>query len=313
MNVPAAEVREASKTTKTRRWWYWPLRLFRLAAVVYLGLVLFAMFFEEKLIFFPARYPEGEWRPRSLLIEDIHFVAVDGVKLHGWYCPVESPRAVVLMSHGNAGNITHRAETIGLWQRYLNVSFCIYDYRGYGRSEGSPNELGVYADERAAYQWLTDEKRVAPSDIVLYGESIGAAVALELAMNVPIGALILESPFTSAVEMGERTMPWIPVRRLMRNRFESIDKIANYHGPLLVTHGTRDSIVPFEMGERLFKVANEPKRFYAVRGADHNDVPFVGGSRYFQAIDDFLASFRADFPPPHPNPSPPAAAEEGQG
>jgi fermentation-respiration switch protein FrsA (DUF1100 family) len=178
-----------------------------------------------------------------------------------------------------------------MWQHHLGVAVFIYDYRGYGRSDGNPNERGVYADAQAAYRWLVDEKGITPNDIVLHGESIGAAVALELALNVPHGALIMESPFTSAVEMGERTMPWIPVRRLMRNRFESIEKISNYHGPLLVTHGTRDSIVPFEMGERLFKEANDPKVFYAVRGADHNDVPFVGGVAYFRAIDDFLKSY----------------------
>lgn len=288
LSPAAKEVTEVAG--KTRRWWYWPFRLGRVIALVFIGLIFSVMLFEEKFIFFPACYPEGDWHPRSLQFEDVKFAATDGVQLHGWFCPVDGPRAVVLMSHGNAGNLTHRADEILLWQRYLNVSVFIYDYRGYGRSAGRPNERGVYADADGAYRWLTEVKLIPSQDIVLRGESIGAAVSLELALHVPHRALIMESAFTSAVEMGARTMPWIPVRRLMRNRFESIEKISRYHGPLLVTHGTEDSIVPFEMGEALFQGANEPKRFYAVRGADHNDVPFVGGSSYFLAIDDFLKS-----------------------
>lgn len=251
------------------------------------------MFAEERLIFFPDRYPAGDWQPARIRFEDAAFETADGVKLHGWYCPVDQPKAVAIFSHGNAGNITNRADEIELWQRHLHVSVFIYDYRGYGRSEGKPNEVGVYEDARAAYRWLHEQKGIPADEIVLRGESIGSAVSLQLALEVPHRALILESPFTSAVEMGQITMPWLPVRLLMRNRFDSIGKIGNYHGPVLVTHGTRDSIVPFQMGQRLFDAANEPKRFYAVRGADHNDVPFVGGLAYFRAIGEFLESYSA--------------------
>lgn len=222
--------------------------------------------------------------------EDVEFAAADGMHLHGWYCPVDNPRAVVLMSHGNAGNVTHRTDEILLWQRHLRVSVFIYDYRGFGRSEGSPNEAGVYADARGAYRWLTEDKGIAAGDVVLRGESIGSAVSLQVALEVPHRALIMESPFTSAVEVGQLHYGWLPVKLVMRNRFESIDKIGKYQGPLLITHGTRDSIIPFTMGQALFDRANEPKTFYAVKGADHNDVPFVGGTAYFQAIDRFLKS-----------------------
>jgi hypothetical protein len=248
------------------------------------------MIFEEFFIFVPSRYPAGDWHPAGLDFQDVEFRAEDGVRLHGWYCPSPADRAVVLVSHGNAGNVSHRAEEIRLWQRQLRASVFIYDYRGYGRSEGSPNEKGLYADARAAYRWLTGEQHVAADRVVLRGESIGAAVALQLALEVPHGALILESPFTSAVEMGRRQFPWVPVRWLLRNRFESDAKINQYRGRLLVTHGTHDSIVPFEMGRRLFEIAPEPKTFQAVEQADHNDVPWVGGAAYFRAIDDFLQS-----------------------
>jgi fermentation-respiration switch protein FrsA (DUF1100 family) len=246
------------------------------------------MLFEERLIFFPSRYPSGDWHPAGLQCEDVAFETQDGVRLHGWYCPVPYPRCVFLMAHGNAGNITHRVDRIIAWQRLLNVSVFVFDYRGYGRSTGQPNEPGVYSDARAAYRWLTADKGIVPDDVVFFGESLGAAVALQLAIEVPHGALILESPFTSAVEMGQRAFPWLPVRWIMRNRFASIEKIGRYQGPLLIMHGTQDTVIPFAMGQTLFAHANAPKRFYAVTGADHNEVAVVGGRPYMQAMDDFL-------------------------
>ncbi len=246
------------------------------------------MVFEERLIFFPSRYPSGDWHPRGLQCEDVEFVTHDGVGLHGWYCPVLRPRCVFLMAHGNAGNITHRVDRITAWQRLLNVSVFVFDYRGYGRSAGQPNEPGVYSDARAAYHWLTAAKGIVPDDVVFFGESLGAAVALQLATEVTPRALILESPFTSAVEMGQRAFPWLPVRWIMRNRFASIEKIGRCHGPLLIIHGTQDTVIPFAMGQALFDRAHEPKRFYAVAGADHNEVAVVGGRPYVQAMDDFL-------------------------
>jgi len=256
--------------------------------VAYLLLMGVWMVFEGRLIFFPAPYPSGNWHPAGLQCEDVEFATHDGVRLHGWYCPVPRPRCVFLMSHGNAGNLTHRAPLIASWQQKLNVSVFVFDYRGYGRSAGRPHEPGVYADGRAAYRWVTADQGIAPDDVVFFGESLGAAVALQLASEVTPRALILESPFTSAVDVGQRAFPWLPVRWIMRNRFASIDKIDRYHGPLLIIHGTQDTLIPFAMGKTLFDRANEPKRFYPVAGADHNDLALTGGRAYFQAIDDFL-------------------------
>jgi fermentation-respiration switch protein FrsA (DUF1100 family) len=162
------------------------------------------MVFEERLIFVPSRYPIGDWHPVGFQCEDVAFATQDGVRLHGWYCPVPRPRCVFLMAHGNAGNITHRVDRITTWQQTLHVSVFVFDYRGYGRSTGQPNEPGVYRDARAAYRWLTTDKGIAPDEVVFFGESLGTAVVLQLALEVPPRALILESPFTSAVEMGQR-------------------------------------------------------------------------------------------------------------
>jgi hypothetical protein len=281
--ISAATQPHDSKRTRRR-----VLRIMRNGLVIYFGILLLLMFLEEKLIFFPMRHPAGDWQPAGLDFEDAEFTAADGTRLHGWYCPVPEPRATVLFSHGNAGNITHRVDEIALWQRHLRVSVFIYDYRGFGRSEGSPDEPGVYADARAAYRWLVTEKQIQPEKFVLRGESIGCAVSLQLGLEVPHGALILQSPFTSAVDMGQRRFPWLPARWIMRNRFDNAEKIRQYRGPVLIQHGELDSIVPFDMGRRLFELANDPKRFCPIRDADHNDVPFAGGDGFFRAIDEFL-------------------------
>jgi uncharacterized protein len=256
--------------------------------VTFLLLVGCAMVFEERLIFVPSRYPIGDWHPVGLQCEEVALTTQDRVRLHGWYCPVPRPRGVFLMAHGNAGNITHRVDRIMAWQQTLHVSVFVFDYRGYGRSAGQPNEPGVYNDARAAYRWLTTDKGIAPDDVVFFGESLGTAVLLQLAIEVPPRALILESPFTSAVDVGQQAFPWLPVRWIMRTRFASIEKIGQYHGPLLIIHGTHDTVIPFAMGQTLFARANEPKRFYAVPGADHNEVAVVGGRLYMQAMDAFL-------------------------
>ena len=282
---------ETSKTNARRSASTKGQRVLRIAvclAAAYVLLVGITMFFEERLIFVPSRYPSGDWHPVGIQCEDVALTTQDGVRLHGWYCSVLHPRCVFLMFHGNAGNITHRVDRITTWQRLLNVSVFVFDYRGYGRSAGDPNEPGVYSDARAAYRWLTVDKGIAPDDVVFFGESLGAAVALQLATEVPLRALIFESPFTSAVEMGQRAFPWLPVRWIMRNRFASIEKVGRYHGPLLIVHGTHDTLIPFAMGQALFARANEPKRFYPVVGADHNDVALTGGRLYMQAIDSFL-------------------------
>lgn len=256
---------------------------------------------ENGLIFQPSRYPAGDWNPISLHHENIFLQTKDGVQLHAWYCRCpdhlpnlirqstnEQNRLVVVYFHGNAGNLSDRAGNIRDWQRALGIDFFIIDYRGYGRSSGQPSEAGVYLDSRAAYQWLTRERGIDPSRIVLLGRSLGGAVALELGLEVPHCCLLLEATFTSLPDVAKRLYPWLPIRQLMRSRFPSIERIGRYRRPVLITHGTNDGLVPVWQARELYAKANEPKKIYEVMGADHNDCTQVGGHAYFRVIENFL-------------------------
>ncbi len=264
-------------------------RVARTFLLAYFGLLLVMMWFEETFIFIPSKYPVGNWSPPGIDVEDAWFEAEDGARLHGWYVEHAEPRAVVLFSHGNAGNVTHRAGILDAIVRRAGASVLVYDYRGYGRSEGRPNEQRVYADARAARAWLAERAGVEPEEIVQMGESLGAAVAVELAVADGARALVLDSAFTSAPDMAATIYPFIPARLLMRNRFDSAAKIGRYRGPLLQYHGAADGIVPFDQGRRLFDAAEnaQPKQFVPLRGLDHND---LRPQHYYDVLRDFLNS-----------------------
>lgn len=239
----------------------------------YVGVVLLLMALEKSLIFFPTKYPDGDWNPRYLKFEDAWFTAADGMKIHGWYVPCEHPLAYILFAHGNAGNLSHRGPSLALLRERAHVAVMIYDYRGYGRSEGEPDEAGIIADAEAARGWLAKRAGIREEDVVLYGESLGGGVMVDLASRTPTRALILESTFSSLPDVAAKAFPFIPVHLLMRTRLDSASKIGRFRGPLLQMHGDADSIIPYEIGKRLFDQANEPKTFVTLRGHDHNDYP----------------------------------------
>jgi fermentation-respiration switch protein FrsA (DUF1100 family) len=247
---------------------------------------------DDLLVYYPMRYPIGQWNPKGLTFEDVWFMSADGAKLHGWYCPHPNPRAVVLVAHGNAGNITYFADTMRMLQSQLGVTAMIFDYRGYGRSVGIPTEQGVLADARAARTWLSRRTGVAPRDIVLLGRSLGGGVMVDLAAQDGARALILESTFTSLPDVAATKVPRIPVHSIMRNRYESVSKIGRYCGPLLQSHGDADPLIPIEQARRLFVAANEPKWFVTIPGAKHNWVPTQA---YVAELDRFLGVL----PPTH--------------
>jgi hypothetical protein len=257
----------------------------RAALVAYLLVLLAAMFCEDLLIYFPARWPEGPWDPGGLPVEDAWFDAADGIRLHGWYVAHPRPRAVVLFCHGNAGNVAYWSDALRALYRQAGVSALLFDYRGYGRSEGKPSEAGLLSDARAARAWLARRAGIAERDVVLAGRSLGGAVAVDLAAADGARALILESTFSSLPDVAAFHYRWLPVRLLMRTRFDSLAKIGGYHGPLLQSHGPADTIVPYAFGRRLFQAANGPKQFIDLPGTDHNDPP---PADYYRTLAAFL-------------------------
>lgn len=241
---------------------------------------------EESIVFQPRVYPEGDWSP-SGLFQDAWFESADGVRLHGWFAEAKQPRAVVLYMHGNGGNITTRRDVLRLYRDQLGASVLVFDYRGYGRSVGTPTEDGVLADARAARRWLAAKTGVREGDIVLVGHSLGGGVAVDLASRDGARGLILENTFTSLPDVARSHVPFLPFRHLMHSRLDSIAKIPNYRGPLLVKHGDADEVVSYAFGEKLFAAANEPKRFISIPGGRHNDPP---SREYLVALEQFLSS-----------------------
>lgn len=255
---------------------HWLKFVAKTLAIAYLTILVLLMFFEESLIFHPSKYPQGNWKPSSLSFEDADFQAADGVKLHGWYVPREHPAAAVLFCPGNAGNITDRAYNLECLRDIAGASVLIFDYRGYGRSEGKPNEKGILEDARAARRWLAERENIPEKEIVMMGESLGGGVAVDLAAADGARALVLVSTFNRLPDVAAYHYPIFPVRLLMRTRLDSESKIPAFHGPLLQLHGRNDTIIPFRFGKKLFDAANEPKELVTLEDHDHNDTVPTG-------------------------------------
>jgi uncharacterized protein len=256
------------------------------------GLVLLVILiraFENRLIFFPPRYPQGFIEPevRGFRTQEIWLTASDGVKLNAFFHAVPDSPKVVLWFHGNAENIGMGFDHLRVLG-HLGVNVMALDYRGYGKSEGSPNEAGVYRDADAAYAYLTRSKDFAPKNIFIYGHSLGGAVGVDLASRRECGGLIVESSFTSVPGMARHIYKVPFARYLPISRFDSVAKIARVTAPILIIHGTGDAVVPFEMGRRLFEAAHEPKMFMPVEGAEHDDPYVVGGESYFNRLQAFV-------------------------
>lgn len=245
---------------------------------------------ENRIVFQPRPYPDGDWNPDPR-VEDAWFDAPDGTRLHGWYAePGGQPRAVVLFCHGNGGNVTARRHVVELFRDRMNAAVLVFDYRGYGRSEGSPTESGVLADARAARRWLAARAGVRERDVVIAGHSLGGGVAVDLAASDGARGLVLEGTFTNLPDVAASHVPLLPVRAVMLTRLDSAAKIPAYRGPLLHVHGDADRVVPYSLGQRLFRAANEPKRFVTVPGGNHND---LYTPEYVAALDRFLGSLPA--------------------
>lgn len=255
-------------------------------------LVVVVVWFEEAFIYFPSRGDVGTPADRGLDYQEAYLTAEDGVRLHGWLVPGRGP-LTLLWLHGNAGHIGHRLEQLALIRERLGVGVFLLDYRGYGRSEGRPSEDGTYRDASAALTYLQAQPGVDAAGIVLYGQSLGGAVAVELATRERVRGLILEAPFASVPAMARAVYPFLPVGPFLRNRYDSLARIGSVGAPVLILHSERDEVVPYEQGRALFAAAAEPKRFHTIVGAGHNDAYYRGGSGYWQALQEFLATLEA--------------------
>jgi fermentation-respiration switch protein FrsA (DUF1100 family) len=204
-------------------------------------------------------------------------------------------QGALLYCHGNAGNLSHRGEQLRRWRDLMRLAVLIFDYPGYGRSAGKPSEAGCYAAAAAAHDWLTGIKKVPGERIVLYGGSLGGAVAIQLAARRPHRALALVSAFASLADMARLRFPWLPARWLLRSRFDNVGTICTCCRPVFIAHGTADRVVPFAHGERLFAVANEPKEFFAMLGYDHNHTP---PPEFYEKLRQFLKRTETPYAPP---------------
>ena len=263
-------------------------RLVLALVLLFGGTIVMLGTIQRSMLYYPTSVLEMTPEDMNLAYEDIFLETSDGVKLHGWFVPGNTALATLLFLHGNAGNISHRVENIKRLNA-LGLNVFILDYRGYGRSEGSPHEKGLYLDAEAAFSYLLSRNDVAPNRIAVFGRSLGGAVAVDLCSRVNCQSLILESTFTSMADMSRAIFPFLPVGRFLPERYDSEKKIKSIRIPLLQFHGNRDEIIPFKLGQALFEHAPGPKEFVPIPGAGHNNTYGVGGTWYLDKIREFLA------------------------
>ncbi len=232
--------------------------------------------------------------PRDLKcpFEDIYFTSEDGLRLHGWFFPAAqtAPRKhlVFLLLHGNAGNISHRLEFCRAWLE-LGLNVLLFDYRGYGRSEGHPSEAGTYLDAQAAYRWLR-KKGFESSQIIALGKSLGGGIASELALREKVAGLILQSTFTNIPDVGSDLFPWLPVRLLGTIKYDTLSRLPRIKVPVLLAHNRNDAVVRYAHAERNFAAANQPKMFLEIAGG-HTDVIETGREDYLRGFDRYLKDY----------------------
>lgn len=255
---------------------------------IYVGVGLYLYFNQKNMIFFPKKNFDASPKEYNLQWENVDIRVSNKENIFGWYFPIADAKAdkVVLFCHGNAGNISDRLPTVKFLVG-LKINVFIFDYRGYGKSKGELSEVNVYGDARLGYHWLIHEKKFKPKDIFILGRSLGGAVAIDLAKDVECGGLIVESSFTSTMDLGKKMFPWFPIKSLTKYRFDSIDKIDLVNCHLLIAHSPDDDVIPFYMGQALFEKAKEPKKFFHLQGR-HNEIEYLKDPQYIQALTDFF-------------------------
>jgi len=258
--------------------------------VAYWGLGLILYFMQPTFLYRPT--PDVLYTPDELglAFENVVITTHDGLKLSGWYVPAEGTELTLLFCHGNGGNITHRLDSINIFHD-LGVNCLIFDYRGYGNSEGKPTEEGTYLDAKAAYLWLRRNKKTDANNIIIFGRSLGASIAAQLASQVEARGLIIESGFTSYADMGKKFYPYMPVRWFASFSYNTVGYLQQVRCPVLVVHSRTDELVSFQFGLELYEMANEPKEFVEITGS-HNDGFLISGQIYTNNLREWLEFVR---------------------
>ncbi|MBU2540342.1 MAG: alpha/beta hydrolase [Candidatus Omnitrophica bacterium] len=261
------------------------MKIFVFIVSFILFLVFYTRYIEKRSIFFPFKEIEVTPQDIGLGFEEVNLKTPDGENIHGWYVPAGANKKVLLFLHGNGGNISHRLEKIAIFNE-IGITTFIIDYRGYGRSTGRPTEDGIYLDAHTAYNYLVKEKGITADEIIVFGESLGAQAAIDLAGKERIAALIIEAAFTSAKDMARAIYPFLPTI-FLSVRFDSAAKIPNIDCHKLIIHSRNDEIVPFKLGKKLYEKARQPKEFLEIIGA-HNNAVFDSKELFAARVKEFI-------------------------
>lgn len=264
-------------------------------AIGYAVLAVALFFYQPNLLYFPdmpGRELEVTPAAIGLDYETLTLTTGDDERLNAWFIPAEEARGTLLFCHGNAGNISHRLESIHIFHK-LGLSVLIFDYRGYGQSSGIPSEAGTYRDAESAWRYLVDVRGIRPERIILFGRSLGASIAAELASRTTPAGVILESAFTSVPDVAAGLYPWLPVRWLSRYRYNTLEYLADIRSPVLIIHSHDDEIIPYSNAEILLAASHEPKQLLKLRGG-HNDGFLVSRTDYLRGLERFLGKVLND-------------------
>ena len=283
------------RETQRRSWWRLPAAALRIAGIAYVGGALLLSLLQARLVYHPRRDIEATPDTVGLPYEDVRFQTDDGLTLAGWFLPASGAKATILFCHGNAGNISHRLDSAVLFHQ-LGYSLLLFDYRGYGQSEGKPTEEGTYRDAEAAWKHLVETRGIPPSEIVISGRSLGGAVAAHLARSRTPRALVVESSFTAIPDVAAEMLWFLPVRWLIRFDYRTVDYVRQVDCPILVVHSADDRLIPFHHGREIFAAAGEPKEFLQIVGP-HNGGFLQSGDRYRNGLTTFLANHQPIAPP----------------
>lgn len=263
--------------------------------IIYVIIFLFFLFIvyavylyfnQSKYVYFPTSDIVATPSDSGLFYEDLMLKTSDGIKISAWYIHAENPKATLLFFHGNGGNISYRIEFIEMFYS-LNISTFIIDYRGYGKSEGSPTEEGTYLDSEAAWDYLVNEKNTDPSSIVIYGKSLGGPIAARLAEKHNPAALILDSTFTSTKDIAVKLYPFLPVKKFFKFEYDTVRYLKGVDCPILIIHSIDDSYIPFSHAEKLFDTVDGEKELVETKG-DHNTSFMISRQIYKNSIDNIL-------------------------